>query len=151
MSLRELQFSPLNNGQGFLLATSESIFHLAIPCADLGEAKLFYVETLGCECARTYDDRITVNFFGHQLVCHLSPNHVDPEPAMYPRHFGITFDNAEDFEAILNRARQTSAAFFREPFVRFEGQREEHRTFFLRDPSNNLIEFKYYRDSEMKY
>jgi extradiol dioxygenase family protein len=28
---------------------------------------------------------------------------------------------------------------------------EEHQTFFLVDPSNNLLEFKWYRDAHMMY
>ena len=32
----------------------------------------FYVTKLGCKLARRYDDRVTFDFFGDQLVCHLS-------------------------------------------------------------------------------
>ena len=32
-----------------------------------------------------------------------------------------------------------------------EGEVEEHWTFFLVDPSNNLLEFKCYRDPRMMY
>jgi extradiol dioxygenase family protein len=52
---------------------------------------------------------------------------------------------------MLERARASGTTFYREPFVRFEGRREEHLTFFLKDPSNNLLEFKYYLDSKMMY
>ncbi len=41
--------------------------------------------------------------------------------------------------------------FFKEPFIRFEGMQEEHTTFFLKDPSNNLIEFKHYKNERMIY
>lgn len=41
--------------------------------------------------------------------------------------------------------------FYSEPFIRFEDRPEEHRTFFLIDPSNNLLEFKYYKKQEMMY
>ena len=47
-------------------------FHLAIPVHDLDEARRFYVEQLGCHLARSYPDRITIDFFGDQVVCHLS-------------------------------------------------------------------------------
>lgn len=128
-----------------------SIFHLAIPCRDLDEARHFYVEKLGSALARAYADRLTLNFFDHQLVCHLSPEKIDSEPDLYPRHFGITFRDASDFEELLARCRLVDLCFFREPFTRFEGQVEEHRCFFLKDPSNNLIEFKYYREPSMMY
>ena len=40
---------------------------------------------------------------------------------------------------------------FSELNVRFEGMVEVHRTFVLRDPSDNLIEFKHYTDPRMMY
>ncbi len=56
---------------------TDDVFHLAIPVADLDEAQAFYVAGLGCKLARRYDDRITLDFFGDQLVCHLSEPRCD--------------------------------------------------------------------------
>ncbi|MCP9888747.1 VOC family protein [Cyanobium sp. ATX 6A2] len=123
-------------------------FHLAIPCAELEQTASFYTQ-LGCSVARRYQDRITIDFFGDQLVCHLAPDDVAPEPKMYPRHFGITFRQRDDYENILLRARSRGIPFFRQPFVRFSGQPEQHTTFFLLDPSNNLLEFKFYEHLAM--
>lgn len=128
-----------------------NIFHLAIPCRDLDEAVSFYVGQLRCRLARRYDDRVTFDFFGHQVVCHLAPDRIDPEPEMYPRHFGMTLGTFAEYEAILQRAVASGAEFFAEPFHRFAGKREEHHTFLLRDPSNNLLEFKFYLDPEMMF
>ena len=131
-------------------------FHLAIPVADLAEARRFYVTGLGCRLARTYPDRITVDFFGDQLVCHLS----DPEDlpgadgrplALYPRHFGITFRAREDFDRLARLVELRKLEVFRPTALRFEGLVESHRTFVLRDPSDNLIEFKHYDDPRMMY
>ncbi len=47
------------------------VFHLAIAAYDLDDAQEFYVGSLGCKLARRYADRITIDFFGDQLVCHL--------------------------------------------------------------------------------
>jgi extradiol dioxygenase family protein len=129
----------------------ENVFHLAIPTHDLDAAARYYGEQLGCRIARRYEDRITLDFFGDQVVCHLCPEGVDPAPKMYPRHFGITFRQRSEFDALLERARKHEVPFFKEPFVRFAGRREEHATFFLMDPSNNLLEFKHYADPEMMY
>jgi extradiol dioxygenase family protein len=131
--------------------SEHDVFHLAIPCRDLDEAASFYVDRLGCRLARRYDDRITLDFFGDQVVCHLAPDAIDEEPRMYPRHFGVTFRRKEAFDAVLERAREANLEFFEPPFVRFGGLREEHETFFLKDPSNNLIEFKHYRDPGCMY
>lgn len=130
--------------------STDNVFHLAIPCRDLDESARFYAE-LGCTVARRYPDRVTLEFFGDQLVCHLAPDRVDRAPELYPRHFGITFHDERDFEALLAHTRRAGLAFFAEPFVRFEGLPEVHRSFVLRDPSNNLLEFKYYADPEMRY
>jgi extradiol dioxygenase family protein len=127
------------------------IFHLAIPCRDLDEAVSFYAGALGCRTARRYADRVTFDFFGHQLVCHLAPDKIDSQPTVYPRHFGITLREEADYELILRRMRDGGVELHTEPFLRFAGRPEEHATFFLRDPSNNLIEFKHYRDPVMMY
>jgi extradiol dioxygenase family protein len=125
-------------------------FHLAIPALDLDEAQAFYVNGLGCKLARRYDDRITLDFFGDQVVCHLSDK-IDTSPEMYPRHFGTTFRNKADWDRLLRLAEVRGLTFFAKPALRFEGLVEEHNTFVLRDPSNNLLEFKYYEDPRMMY
>ncbi len=132
------------------MRTTDDAFHLAIPAKDLDEAQEFYVRQLGCKLARRYADRITLDFFGDQLVCHLS-DRIDDDPQMYPRHFGITFRRKEDFDALVRLARVRNITFFNEPQRRFEGMIEEHWTVVLRDPSNNLIEFKHYLDPRMMY
>jgi extradiol dioxygenase family protein len=132
------------------MRTTDDVFHLAIPVDDLDEAQQFYVTGLGCKLARRYDDRITLDFFGDQLVCHLSEA-IDHDPQLYPRHFGVTFRSRDDWERLVALARTRKLPFFTEPFQRFEGLVEEHRTFVLRDPSNNLLEFKHYDDPRMMY
>lgn len=126
------------------------IFHLAIPCADL-DTSIDYYTRLGCRVARRYQDRITIDFFEHQVVCHLDPSKVDRHPEMYPRHFGITFCDKKHFDSVHDRAVEFQLPFFSKLNRRFTGKREEHETFFLIDPSNNLLEFKYYKDLEMIY
>lgn len=126
-------------------------FHLAIPCRDLAEAESFYVEALGARAARRYDDRVTLELFGAQVVCHLAPDDVAPEPRMYPRHFGVTLAEGADFDALLERVRGRGAPLWRDVFVRFPGRPEQHRSFFVCDPSNNLVEVKHYADPAMTF
>lgn len=134
-------------------------FHLAIPVFDLAEAQHFYVDLLGCKLARTYGDRITVDFFGDQLVCHLSePDERAPDErngdrplSLYPRHFGVTFRAASDFDALYALVELRKVPVFSDLATRFEGLAEVHRTFVLQDPSDNLLEFKHYRDPRMMY
>jgi len=133
------------------MRSMDDVFHLAIPTTDLDAAQRFYVAGLGCKLARRYCDRITLDFFGDQLVCHLSER-VEPEPLeLYPRHFGVTFRHRQDWERLLRLARNRELPFFAEPFRRFAGRAEEHTSFVLVDPANNLLEFKYYDDPRMMY
>jgi uncharacterized protein len=129
------------------------VFHLAIPVNDLDEAEAFYVGALGCKLARRYADRITLDFFGDQVVCHLSdvPRPRAAALSLYPRHFGVTFREARDFDALYELCLQRKIEFFADVSTRFEGLVEVHRTFVLRDPSDNLVEFKHYTDPRMMY
>ena len=76
------------------------VFHLAVPAYDLEATQHFYVTLLGCKLARRYDDRVTFDFFGDQLVCHLTEPPSEPRApdSLYPRHFGVTFRNTESFD-----------------------------------------------------
>ena len=133
------------------MRNSNNAFHLAIPCKDLNETKEFYEKKLGCESRRIYDDRITFNFFGDQLVCHLSPNMVDLNADPYPRHFGITFCEEAEFDSFVSHLKENNVEFLYPITTRFEGMPEVHSTFFLKDPSNNVIEFKFYPNKEMMH
>lgn len=70
---------------------------------------------------------------------------------MYPRHFGITFLDKSDFDKLAEIASSKEVTLFQEVSVRFAGKREEQLTVALLDPSNNVLEFKYYQDPAMVY
>ena len=130
---------------------TDNAFHLAIPAADLDAMQAFYVDGLGCHLARRYDDRITLDFFGDQVVCHLTDRYDRDVDDLYPRHFGVTFKRRQEFDDVLFLAEHRGLPFYAKVSTRFEGRVEEHLTFVLADPSNNLIEFKHYRDPRMMY
>ena len=134
---------------------SRNVFHLAIPSYDLDEAVAFYVTKLGCKLARRYDDRVTLDFFGDQLVCHLTEAPAQKtlmsELPMYPRHFGVTFREQSDFDALYQLCKQRDVPLYSDVALRFEGKVEVHQTFVACDPSSNLIEFKHYVDHRMMY
>ena len=133
------------------MRNTNNAFHLAIPCKDLDEVVEFYVTMLGCKLARRYADRITLDFFGDQVVCHLAPDKIDKNPQVYPRHFGITFHDRVEYDDLLRLLQIRKIPFFSGPSLRFEGTVEEHSTLCLLDPSNNILEFKHYRDPRMMY
>ncbi|WP_427162810.1 VOC family protein [Aliinostoc sp. HNIBRCY26] len=127
---------------------NQTIFHLAFPVTDIPQAKAYYVDGLGCTAGRENPQALILNLYGHQLVAHLTKEPLTPQRTIYPRHFGLIFAEETDWEELLERAQQRHLAFREEPKNRFVGTTLEHRTFFLEDPFNNLMEFKYYRHVE---
>ena len=129
------------------------VFHVAIPAHDLDASQAFYVGGLGCKLARRYADRITLDFFGDQVVCHRTerPAIGSAPLSLYPRHFGVTFRDASEFAAVVALAHQRDLPVFAEVGRRFPGMVEAHDTFVLVDPAENLIEFKHYDDPRMMY
>lgn len=121
-----------------------ALFHLAFPVHDLAAAKQFYVEGLGCVLGRESPTAVTFGLAGHQLVAHLSEDELDRQKGIYPRHFGLVLTREEEWQALADRAEAQHLTFYQQPRRRFPGTRIEHRTFFLEDPSGNLLEFKYY-------
>lgn len=120
------------------------IFHLAFPVGDIATAKDFYVNGLGCEAGRESPGSLILNLYGHQIVAHTAPDAAPPQRGIYPRHFGLVFTDEADWEALHDRAQAQNLTFYQAARRRFEGSPLEHRTFFLADPFNNLLEFKYY-------
>ena len=127
-------------------------FHLAFPVHDLALARSFYRDILGCGEGRSSDHWIDFDFFGHQIVAHLSPdakavthtNPVDGHDVPVP-HFGVVLE-WQTWHALVERLRAGGVHFVIEPYVRFAGQVGEQATFFLYDPSGNALEFKAFRD-----
>lgn len=130
-------------------------FHLAFPVRDLAEARAFYGALLGCEEGRSADEWVDFDFFGHQIVAHLSPaglgdkayNQVDGD-AVPVRHFGVILGMAQ-WRTLSEKLRNNGVDFVIEPDIRFQGQAGEQATFFITDPSGNALEFKAFADDAM--
>lgn len=127
-------------------------FHLAIAVDDLAAADAFYHQLLGCPHGRRSETWIDYDFFGHQLVAHLSPedcataktNVVDGH-AVPARHFGVVMD-PRAWRALATRLEIAGADFLIKPDIRFKGEPGEQGTFFIRDPAGNALEFKCFQD-----
>jgi len=123
-------------------------FHLAFPVDDLGAARRFYGELLGCPEGRSADEWIDFDLYGHQIVAHLAPeaararatNPVDGEDVPVP-HFGIVLP-MDQWRTLAGRLEGAGVDFVIPPTVRFEGQPGEQATMFFRDPAGNALEFK---------
>ena len=128
-----------------------NVFHLAYTVSDLDSARSFYGGILGCQEGRSSDSWIDFNFFGHQLVCHLSQsktieitNPVDNHDVPVP-HFGLVLE-WDAFHLLIKELENKKIRFIIEPTIRFKGQIGEQATAFLYDPSGNAIEFKSFKD-----
>lgn len=126
-------------------------FHLAFPVHDLDAARTFYGELLGCIEGRSSETWIDFNFWGHQIVAHLSPAartaviaHVDGKSVPTP-HFGVVLD-WQNWHELKDRLKAASQDFVLEPYIRFEGLPGEQATMFIQDPSGNALEFKSFKD-----
>jgi uncharacterized protein len=132
--------------------TQRPRFHLAFPVNDLAKARSFYTGLLGCPEGRSSDDWVDFDFFGHQIVAHLSPddaghkahNLVDGEEVPV-RHFGAIL-GMDAWRVLAARLKDAHARFIIEPDIRFEGEVGEQATFFVLDPSGNALEFKAFAD-----
>lgn len=127
-------------------------FHLAFPVHDLDAARRFYGGVLECAEGRSSPEWIDFDFFGHQIVAHLSvmdapcegANEVDGE--LVPvRHFGIIVTPCK-FKEISENLTAKKIQFIIEPQIRFKGQAGEQLTMFFRDPSGNALEIKAFED-----
>lgn len=121
-----------------------NIFHLAIPTHDLSLAKAFYSCAFGATIGREYPNYVIFNFFGHQVVTHFQPEAISQEVTMYPRHYGIILAKREDFDHVYQMCQDAQVPFFEDLFERYSNKQGWHFSFFVSDPSNNLIELKYY-------
>ena len=126
-------------------------FHLAFPVHDLAAARSFYGDLLSCPEGRSSDQWIDFDFFGHQIVAHLSPDAapinagtgsvslVDGKQVPV-RHFGLVLDMTS--WRVLAERLTGAVEFVIPPYVRFEGEPGEQATMFFTDPSGNAIEIK---------
>jgi extradiol dioxygenase family protein len=134
------------------LVQSQPLFHLAFPVHDLAAARRFYGDLIGCPEGRSSGDWVDFNFYGHQIVAHLSPEEaghrttssVDGDQVPV-RHFGAILAMGQ-WEALAGKLKAAGVRFVIEPHVRFKGQVGEQATMFFLDPSGNALEFKAFGD-----
>lgn len=134
------------------VVTGRYIAHIAVPCRALDEAARWYSEVLGAQPVRILHDRVTFSFGGVlQLVCHLERRAITVNPRAYPRHFGLTFLQEQDFTRMRDHVQRLGIKLLVRPMARFAGTPHEHQSFMIVDPSGNVVEFKYYLMPENSY
>ena len=132
-------------------------FHLAFPVSDVKKAKEFYTHILGCTLGRESKKWIDFNFYGHQIVAHLSPkdciplntNLVDGDNVS-SRHFGVILP-WNDWGKLCEKIKDFGTQFIVKPKIRFANLKGEQGTFFIKDPSGNVLEFKSFKNDSMVF
>lgn len=139
------------------MTTTLPPFHLAFPVDDLATARTFYGGLLGCPEGRSSPNWVDFNFYGHQLVAHLSPEECgarstsDVDGRQVPvRHFGVVLPMAEWQEA-ADRLTAAGVDFIVKPYTRFKGKPGEQATMFFMDPCGNALEMKAFVDLGMLF
>ena len=130
-------------------------FHLAFPVHNIKETIKWYTSILGCTIGRQADKWVDFNFFGHQISAHkikkqvanIDTNHVDGHNVP-SRHFGIIL-KMNQWDKLCNKVIDSNIRFIIEPNTRFKGEKGEQATFFIQDPSGNVLEFKTFKNDSM--
>jgi hypothetical protein len=130
-------------------------FHLAFPVYNIDTTIEWYVNILNCSIGRQSRLWVDFNFFGHQISAHkidkkLSDSDTNPVDGhnVPSRHFGIVMEMGK-WEYLVKRLNKKRAKFIIEPNVRFKGEKGEQATFFIQDPSGNVLEFKAFKNDQM--
>ena len=126
-------------------------FHLAFPVEDLNTTKDFYEKTLNCKIGRESESWVDFNLYGHQIVAHLAPeecsdvnSNIVDEDQIPCRHFGVILDWHE-WKELYKKLDLLKINFLINPKIRFKNKSGEQGTFFLKDPSGNVLEFKTFK------
>jgi len=127
-------------------------FHLAFPVKDLNTTKDFYIKTLNCKIGRESESWVDFNLYGHQIVAHFAPeecrsvnSNIVDEDQIPCRHFGVILDWHE-WKDLSKKLDLLKINFLINPKVRFKNKSGEQGTFFIKDPSGNVLEFKTFKN-----
>ena len=131
-------------------------FHLAFPVKDLKTTKDFYKKTLNCKVGRESESWVDFNLFGHQIVAHLAPeeckdanSNIVDEDQIPCRHFGVILEWHE-WKELSKNLDLNGIKYLINPKIRFKNRPGEQGTFFINDPSGNVLEFKTFKvDSDV--
>ena len=130
-------------------------FHLAFPVYNIDKTIKWYTNILDCSIGRQSVRWVDFNFFGHQISAHrvdkkkefLETNPVDGHN-IPSRHYGIIM-SMYDWKTLVEKLEKKKIKFIIKPNIRFEGEKGEQATFFIKDPSDNVLEFKAFKNAKM--
>ena len=124
---------------GPVVATPGAILHLSLPVDDLGAARRFYVDALGCRIGRVRADWIDIWFFDMQLTLQLRPEEVHPPEDQGVRHFGVVLTDGESYSNLVDRVRAAGVTWLLEPGEHADAALSGKVGGKLADPSGNEL------------
>ncbi|TXE09195.1 bleomycin resistance protein [Gelidibacter salicanalis] len=130
-------------------------FHLALPCINIHNTKMFYKDTLGAEIGRSDVKWADVNLFSHQITfTECGPFKFDCKSynfngAILPSfHFGVILSTDEWRRMLGSITAQKIPITSNVKFL--EHKVGAHDSFFVQDPNAYTVEFKcFHKSSEV--
>jgi len=129
----------------------ESTFHLSLPCSSVKNTKAFYINILGASSGREAEHWIDINLFGNQITFTKAgkfnfnnPNYVFEGKILPSFHFGIILEQ-ELWDEIHEKLKKQKLELVTESIF-LKNKNGEHRSFFMKDPNNYMIEFKCFKN-----
>jgi extradiol dioxygenase family protein len=122
-------------------------FHLSFCVNDLASTRSFYGELLRCPEGKATAKAVDFAFWGHQLTCHVAPEHVRSAKlfGLDGNHFGAIIPEGE-FRRVATTLKAAGVPFLTEPTEQHAGTLKHRWKMVFVDPSGNAIELKAYKD-----
>ena len=128
-------------------------FHLALPCKNTEETKIFYVDIIGAVLGRSTEKWLDINLFGNQLTFTQAgefafdfKSYKLDDYILPSFHFGVIV-TVDTWGALYTKPFQMDLEVTTEATF-MEGKIGEHLSFFVQDPNGYMLEFKSFKDSE---
>ncbi len=115
-------------------------FHLSFVVPDLAHTARFYKDVLGCVIGRDTGHWLDVHFFGHQLTLHQATENMHANTI---DHFGVILDKST-WHTLIETCQRMGHDFVLAPQKALKDDQSESGKFMLKDPADNLLEFKFY-------
>lgn len=126
-------------------------FHLALPCKNLEQTKLFYKDILGAHIGRTGSNWLDVDLFENQITFTEAgsfnfnfKNYRFGEHLIPSFHFGVIIDGDLWKKLYSNLIEMDLDVTTEATFL--ENKAGEHFSFFIKDPNEYMIEFKSFKN-----
>lgn len=124
-----------------------------MPCSDIKQTKHFYENIIGANIGRKSNNWIDVNLYGHQVTFTKAgkfnfnnPNYIFEGKILPSFHFGIIIEK-EEWNKLYDRLSDLELEIVNKKTF-LNGKKGEHKSFFIKDPNEYMLEFKMFVNKE---